>query len=140
MKCTCCGKELTRDDRYCTNCGQNNPGYVERVNVESTQTNSYRPNNYNANNYCNYNSNNNTSNGYNNQPIHTQTNYYIKTESKAIGILALIFSILGGWLGLLFSIIGLCTYKEPENKTLCKISLCIFGAWVVLIFILLMAG
>lgn len=53
-------------------------------------------------------------------------------ESKVIAILALVFSILGGWFGILFTIIGLATYKEEENKKLCKIALWICIIWVLI--------
>ena len=29
MKCTCCGKEISSSDRYCSNCGQNNDSFIE---------------------------------------------------------------------------------------------------------------
>ena len=31
MKCNMCGKEVSRIDRYCNNCGENNENYVEPV-------------------------------------------------------------------------------------------------------------
>lgn len=31
MRCTCCGRELTQNDRLCPDCGENNDGYVENV-------------------------------------------------------------------------------------------------------------
>ncbi len=31
MKCSCCGQEITKNDRFCQNCGQNNEFYVEIV-------------------------------------------------------------------------------------------------------------
>ena len=31
MKCSCCGKEISTSDKYCSNCGQNNDLFVEPV-------------------------------------------------------------------------------------------------------------
>ena len=72
-------------------------------------------------------------NGYNNQNNNNNNN---KKESQVIGILAIVFSALGGFLGIIFSIIGLVIYKEESNKKLCKIGLIITAAWFVLGFIL----
>ncbi len=61
----------------------------------------------------------------------------VKTqESKAIGILSIVFGALGGFLGLLFGIVGLCTYKEKANRRLCVIGMCLFAAWIVIAIIL----
>lgn len=57
-------------------------------------------------------------------------------ESSGLSIAALIFSILGGWIGLVLDIIGLCTLKEAKNRRRCKIGLGIVIAWVILIVIL----
>lgn len=57
-------------------------------------------------------------------------------ESSAIGILAIIFGAFGGLLGLIFSIIGLSIYKEPQNRTNCKIGLGLFVGWIVIVIIL----
>lgn len=61
-----------------------------------------------------------------------QTNNSVSTESSVIGILAIVFSALGGCLGLIFAIIGLCTYKESKNRRYCFIALGIFAAWFVI--------
>lgn len=40
---------------------------------------------------------------------------------KVFGILSVVFGALGGWLGLVFGIIGLCKDKEKKiHKTLCN--------------------
>ena len=153
MKCLCCGRELTSSDRFCPNCGENNESYVEVVqqsnqnysqqaNVSTNQP-IYQPINrvpIHLNDNDNFANQNNVPQNQN-QPvfIYNQTHINpqsVKTESKAIGILAIVFSALGGWLGLLFSIIGLSTYQEPENRLLCKIALFIFLGWVALLILL----
>ncbi len=53
-------------------------------------------------------------------------------ESKVWGILSLIFGILGGWIGLIFGIVGLCTYKDKQNRLMCKIGIGIFVFWLIL--------
>lgn len=59
-----------------------------------------------------------------------------KSEGKAMGICAIIFGALGGWLGLLFGIIGLCIYKEPVNRRNCGIGLGLFGLWCLIYIII----
>ena len=63
----------------------------------------------------------------------------LETEKKSsiIGIFAIIFSVLGGWLGLVLSIVGLFYYKEDDEEcvkglTYCKIGLGISIAWIVI--------
>lgn len=60
-----------------------------------------------------------------------------KEESPIFSILAIVFGALGGWLGLLFGIIGLATYKDPKYRKNCKIGIGLFIGWVVLYIILI---
>ncbi len=53
-------------------------------------------------------------------------------ESGRLATCALIFGILGGLLGLMFSITGLRKYKTPGNRTKCKIGLGFFIARFVI--------
>ncbi len=62
-----------------------------------------------------------------------------KKESGTLGILAIVFGALGGWLGLVLGIVGLCSYKKKENKRNCIIGMCLFAGWVVFIIILYVA-
>lgn len=61
-----------------------------------------------------------------------QTN---NTESSLIGILAIVLSIVLTGVGLVVSIVGLCTCKLPENRTNCKIGL---GISIALILVSIM--
>ncbi len=61
----------------------------------------------------------------------------IATESSGLSIAALIFAILGGWLGLILSIIGVCTSKVKENKNRSKAALIISIIWIVIIVIII---
>ncbi|MDE6656831.1 MAG: zinc ribbon domain-containing protein [Anaeroplasmataceae bacterium] len=63
----------------------------------------------------------------------------VKEETSVFGILSIVFGALGGWLGLVFGIIGLCTYKEEANRKKCKIGIGLFIGWMALIFILVLA-
>lgn len=123
MRCSCCGNEVKETERYCSACGQNNDGYVETKTIERVEI--YQkpvpPPTYSQP-----------------QPTYHQTNIYQqhtyqppKQESGALAICALVFSILGGWLGLVLSIIGLCTYTTPEHRTKCKIGLGFVIGWFV---------
>ncbi len=58
-------------------------------------------------------------------------------ESPIFGILSIVFGALGGWLGLIFGIIGLSSYKEQNNKSMCKIGIGLFIGWMVILFLLL---
>lgn len=58
-------------------------------------------------------------------------------ETSTMGILAIVFGALGGWLGLLFGIIGLCTNKEANNRRNCKIGIGLFCAWIVIDIIII---
>ena len=125
MRCSCCGNEVREDERYCNKCGQNNEYYVERKPIEKVEI-YHQPSSSNS--------------GYSQpQTTYQQTNIYqqttvqpVKQESGALGVCAIIFSVLGGWLGLLLSIIGLCTYKTPEHRTKCKIGLGFVIGWFVI--------
>lgn len=140
MKCSCCGSEITSKDRFCPNCGENNEAYVEVI--ENSRPSSTQNVNQTINKVPIYpntgTSTNQTQN--NNSPVYiysqTQVVTTVKPESKALGICAIIFSVLGGWLGLVLSIVGLCNYKEPNNRKLCKVGLGFCIGWVVLGIIL----
>ena len=140
MKCSCCGQEITSKDRFCPNCGENNEAYVEVVET-SRPTPSQNINQPINRVPINPNTGSSSSSTQNNgSPVHvyrqTQVVTTVKEESKALGVCAIIFSVLGGWLGLVLSIIGLCNYKLPENRTLCKVGLGFCIGWFVLGFIL----
>ena len=134
MRCSCCGNEVREDERFCNNCGQNNEGYVERKPIERVEIYT-QPSN--SSTYSQPNGSYQQTNNYYQQNNYQQPQ---KQESGALGILAIIFSVLGGWLGLLLSIIGLCTYQNPEHKTKCKVGLGIFIGWIVLYVLLAIAN
>jgi len=66
-------------------------------------------------------------------------NTRIESENKALGILAIIFGVLQGFVGLVLSIIGLSVYKEPINKNNCKIGLGLSIAYIVLYIAMVVA-
>lgn len=57
-------------------------------------------------------------------------------ENPAWGILSIIFGALGGIIGLVFSILGLATYKSKENIKKCYIGIGLFCLWMALSIIL----
>lgn len=136
MECKCCGTELTSDLKYCPCCGANNDDYVEIIQQTQKPIFNQPINRVPINNY----QNNYQSNQqppiviYNQAPCQTQ-NY--PTEGSGLAICALVFSILGGWLGLVLSIIGLCTYKEEKNRSICWIGLAIILVQIFVIVIIL---
>lgn len=64
---------------------------------------------------------------------------YVGTPSKdyhATAILALVFGLLGGLLGLIFAIIGLVNSDDDSDRKMCKIGLGAFIFWVIIYLIL----
>ena len=141
MKCTCCGKDISTGDKLCPHCGENNEDYVNlyhRNSNNNTTTNTsqtikkvpiYSYNNTQNNSY--------TSSSTNNQQYTRTSSYpYLPHESAGLGVCAIVFSALGGWLGLVLSIIGLSTYKNAGNRAMCKVGLGICIGWFVFGFII----
>jgi len=113
MRCKKCGAQINLTDKFCPTCGAKNE-YLEGAE------------NLNSDEYFSGNSNYNTTT--------------VKPESPIIGILALVFSILGGCLGLIFAVIGLVMYKEKSNRNLCIISLLILLGWILILLLLACMG
>lgn len=62
-------------------------------------------------------------------------------ENPVWAILALVFSIFGGLLGLIFSIIGLNVYKEKgSNRTMSMVGLILSIVWLVVELILIIVA
>lgn len=59
-----------------------------------------------------------------------------KPESSGLGIASIVFGALGGFLGLIFGIIGLSSYKDPKNRRNCKIGIGLFIGWIILYIII----
>lgn len=116
--CSHCGAEAKDDAKFCEYCGNQfavvNNSVNENVNA-NTQSSNVNDNNvyYNGTNV-------------NGAPSNTQP------ESTALGICALVFSFLGGWLGLLLAIICLATKRDKANRTLGTIALVISIIWMVI--------
>lgn len=76
----------------------------------------------------------------------SQKRDYMEDKTSAVGIAAIIFSILGGWLGIVLSLFGLLFYYKGEGaecekgRKNCKIALGIFIAWIVLYVIIVIAS
>ena len=116
--CTGCGGQNSDDAKFCEYCGK------QFVSVEPNQ---------NTNNT-------NTSNvNYNGTNLNEGPRYQTQ-ESAALGICALIFSLLGGWLGLLLAIICLATKRDSTNRTYGMIALGISIFWIVLEIIFYSTG
>ena len=142
MKCSCCGQEITSNDRFCPNCGENNEGYVEVVQTSSSSQTS-TPHISQPINRVPINPsqpNQQTNNPTSGSPVfvysQTQVVANVKPESKALGICAIIFSVLGGWLGLVFSIMGLTKYKSSKPRTMCIIGIVLSAVWFVIGFMI----
>ena len=139
MKCPCCGHEMTSQDRFCPNCGENNESYVE---TQSTQTQSTYINQqinkvpiYQSTPTQSTSQNTNVNSYSTSSQTHT-----IKRENSTIAVLALIFSILGGIAGLVLSIIGLSIYKESRNRSKCAAGIVLCIIWFIIGLIIGFAG
>jgi hypothetical protein len=66
------------------------------------------------------------------QPIPVPPTYVKPAHDyHTMAVLALIFSVLGGWIGLILAIIGLIHSEDEDDRKMFWISLGIFGAWVL---------
>ena len=62
----------------------------------------------------------------------------VKQEgTSGLAIAAFIFSLLGGWLGIIPDIIGLATLKSDSDRKYCKIGLIIAICWIVIEIIII---
>ncbi len=117
--CSDCGAEIQNDAKFCGVCGTK----VEADNQDpfatpQAQTTTQDPF-----------ATNNTQEAHNTNYTTQQNN---KQESKTYAILSLIFGALGGWLGLLFGILGLSQYKNQSNRTMCILGIVFWAIWFVL--------
>lgn len=120
MNCKNCGKSLSSADKFCSSCGCRNDYYLTNSDV-----------------YPNYNLDNQIQQQYSNssqfQNINQETQ--AKRETKAYAVLAIVFGILGGLLGLAMGIVGLLKYKGNGYKSeriMCWIGIILWGIWVVI--------
>jgi predicted amidophosphoribosyltransferase len=118
MFCPKCGKEIPDNVTFCPYCGA-------KVNSADGTTSS-------SESYADP------------KPIYVQPNVQPASDASStyhvLSILALVFSILGGWIGLIFAIIGLANAKNKEDRTLCWVSLGIFAAWVIAYIVIIVVA
>lgn len=71
----------------------------------------------------------------------SQKRDYMVDKTSAVGIAAIVFAILGGWLGIALSLFGLLYYykgdsvEDEKGRKNCKIALGIVIAWVAVIVV-----
>ena len=71
----------------------------------------------------------------------SQRRDYMVDKTSAVGIAAIIFAVLGGWLGIVLSLFGLLFYYKGDTaadlngRKNCKIALGIVVAWIALIVV-----
>ena len=86
MRCSCCGSEVGDDERFCSNCGQNNESYVERKPIERVEIYHQQPNN------SSYGQPQTT---FHQTNIYQQTTYHVTKPESGVTIAAKIFMIIG---------------------------------------------
>ena len=78
--------------------------------------------------------------GYRPRPFSSlESEVSTKPEDQTLGVLAIVFSALGGVLGLILAIIGLLHYKQAPGKKKCITALIILGIWFAIIIIIYIA-
>ncbi len=122
--CSHCGAEAKDDAKFCEYCGNQFTVVNNNVN-ENTNT---QQSNVNDNNVY-YNGTN-----VNGAPSNTQP------ESTALGICAIIFSLLGGIVGLILAIVCLASNTNQTNRKYGMVALFISVAWIVIEIILYSTG
>ena len=86
MRCSCCGNEVRENERYCSKCGQNNEGYVERKPIERVEIYHQQPNN---NTYSQ------PQTTYHQTNIYQQTTYQVSKPESGVTTAAKVFMIIG---------------------------------------------
>ena len=86
MRCSCCGNEVRESERYCSKCGQNNEGYVERKPIERVEIYHQQPNN------TTYSQPQTT---YHQTNIYQQTTYQVSKPESGVTTAAKVFMIIG---------------------------------------------
>ncbi|MDO5330831.1 MAG: zinc-ribbon domain-containing protein [Bacillota bacterium] len=79
--------------------------------------------------------------GYSNDQFTASSDYPTSTSApKVLGILSIVFGALGGWIGLVLGIIGLCIDRERRYRTYNIVGICLFLGWVLIYFIIIIVG
>ena len=140
--CTNCGAKLEDDYKVCPYCGQRvereaevTPESVasETPYVEDTRRyETVEPSRDDIDNYFN---------GVNDSPKPEQHyNHNAKDTSPVFAILALVFGILGGWLGIVFGAIGLSKYKSGPYRNMCIVGIVLAVAWIAITIAIRITG
>lgn len=112
--CKACGAKLEDDARFCTECGSPVEGFSQQGEPDPGQGPNFPGSSY-------Y-----TPGAYRAEPASSRPQGYV------LSILAVVFGALGGWLGLLFGVIGLCLNKPGDTgvQTRCIIGIALAGVWI----------
>ena len=118
MYCNNCGSKIKEGDKYCPNCGN-------EIEVDSIFTNYEEGYTLDSEK---------SSSSTQTPPVDQENKKSDDKQARVLSILAIIFGAFGGWLGLVFGIIGLIKNKEGDllNKILCILSIIIFFFWFIL--------
>jgi len=106
MYCNNCGKELRKTDRFCSNCGTDNPFYEEEITEPEFET-----------------------------PEETKPAKKPDKHEEILAILGLVLLFFIFPVGLIISIVGWCTFKDPVTKKTAMIS-SIIGFFLIVVYTL----
>lgn len=140
MKCECCGEEISTSDKFCKFCGEENEIHnflyeeqVEDEDIDKATNDTDDEIEYDDNDveYDDSDTEYVEINGEKTKVV------YVRKEGTGLSTCAVVFSALGfGVLGVILSIVGLCTCNEDYNVRKCKIGLWLNVVWFMLLVII----
>ena len=138
--CTNCGAKLSDEHKFCPYCGHEVDNSYTEVTPESVaavdETPYVAPEEPSRDDIDNY---------FNNVGSETPRpkqnyNHNAKTVSPVFAILALVFGILGGWLGIVFGAIGISKYKSGPYRNMSIAGLVLAIVWIVITIVIRVTG
>jgi hypothetical protein len=111
--CNNCGKEIPDSSKFCPFCGKPVETTAATETSAADTSTSYPPSTGATYDY-------------------PDDNTYVYHDYHALCICACIFGVLGGFVGLVLGIIGLCLSDEDRDRTLCWIGIVFFIVWLII--------
>lgn len=132
-KCKYCGAKIPDDSLFCPKCGKSTSSDISLDDYVSDDAYHY-VNEEESEKEPSFDEQKEET--QNQEPSSVQKESSSSSYSNVFSILALVFGALGGWLGLLFGILTLCTSKVEKERKRAKIGIGLFCAWAVVTLIL----
>ncbi len=124
MFCPKCGKQIDTSEKVCPYCGAQNGYYTAKTSQEPLKE-SHRTD---------------ADLWFDDGKISASVAPAKKSKSLTLGTLAVIFAVLGGWIGFILALAGFAYYKDnPAGKKLCTAAAVIFLIWFFIYFVIVIA-